>query len=53
VAGLAEHGGHAKMLLEADEVTVNGRVEVRRGRQLEGGHVVAVDEEKVRLVSGD
>jgi ribosome-associated protein len=52
LAGLAEHGGHAKMLIEDGEVTVNGRVEVRRGRQLAGGDVVGIDEEKVRLVSG-
>jgi ribosome-associated protein len=53
LAGLAEHGGHAKMLIEAEDVTVNGRVELRRGRQLETGDVIAVGEEKVRLVSGD
>ncbi|MGB3438627.1 MAG: RNA-binding S4 domain-containing protein [Actinophytocola sp.] len=51
LAGLAEHGAHAKMLIDAEDVTVNGRVEVRRGRQLEGGDVIAVGEEKVRLVS--
>jgi len=52
LAGLAEHGGHAKMLIDAEDVTVNGRVEVRRGRQLEGGDVIAVGDEKVRLISG-
>lgn len=51
LAGLAEHGGHAKMLIEDEYVTVNGHVEVRRGRRLEGGDVIAVGEEKVRLVS--
>lgn len=49
LAGLAEHGGHAKMLIEAEEVSVNDSVEVRRGRRLEGGDVVAVGGEKVRL----
>ena len=52
LAGLAEHGGQAKTLIEAEDVTVNGRMEVRRGRQLEGGDVVAVGAEQVRLVSG-
>jgi ribosome-associated protein len=51
LADLAEDGGHAKMLIEAEDVTVNGRVEIRRGRQLEGGDVVAVSGEKVRLVT--
>ncbi|GAB3434125.1 RNA-binding S4 domain-containing protein [Actinophytocola sediminis] len=51
LAGLAEHGAHAKMLIDDEYVTVNGDVEVRRGRQLAGGDVIAVGEEKVRLVS--
>ncbi|SHE58763.1 RNA-binding S4 domain-containing protein [Streptoalloteichus hindustanus] len=50
LSGLAEDGGHARALLEADEVTVNGRGETRRGRQLRNGDVVAVGDEKARLV---
>jgi ribosome-associated protein len=42
LAGLAEDGSHAKDLLDAEEVTVNGEVEVRRGRQLTDGDVVEV-----------
>ncbi|MDT7579908.1 MAG: ribosome-associated protein [Pseudonocardiales bacterium] len=42
LAGLAEHGAHAKELLEAGEVQVNGRVETRRGAQLRSGDVVSV-----------
>jgi ribosome-associated protein len=52
LAGLAEDGGHAKELIEAEDVTVNGRLEIRRGRQLHSGDVVAVGPEKARLVSG-
>ncbi len=52
LAGLADDGGQAKMMIEDEDVTVNGRVEVRRGRQLAGGDVVAVGGEKVRLISG-
>jgi ribosome-associated protein len=51
LAGLAEDGGHAKVLIEAEEVTVNGDLEIRRGRQLHTGDVVAVGTEKARLVS--
>jgi ribosome-associated protein len=51
LAGLADNGGHAKELIEADEVTVNGRPEIRRGRQLRSGDVVAVGGEKARVVS--
>ncbi|MCE7010603.1 RNA-binding S4 domain-containing protein [Kibdelosporangium philippinense] len=51
LAGLAEDGSHAKDLIEAQDVTVNDEVEVRRGRQLRHGDVVAVDGEKARLVA--
>jgi ribosome-associated protein len=50
LAGLAEDGGQAKALLEADEVTVNGRPETRRGAQLRAGDVVAVGEQRARPV---
>lgn len=52
LAGLADNGAHARELVESDEVTVNGRLETRRGAQLHDGDVVAVGEEKVRLVAG-
>ena len=48
LAGLAEHGAHAKALLEAGEVEVNGRVENRRGAQLRSGDVVAVGGQRAR-----
>ena len=50
LAGLAEHGAHAKELLEAGEVQVNGRVETRRGAQLRSGDVVAVHGLRARAV---
>jgi len=50
LAGLAEDGGQAKELLEADDVTVNGRPENRRGAQLKAGDVVAVGELRARPV---
>ena len=50
LAGLAEHGGHAKALLEAGEVSVNGREETRRGARLRTGDVVAVGERRARVI---
>ena len=50
LAGLAEHGAHAKELLEAGVVQVNGRVETRRGAQLRIGDVVAVHGRRARPV---
>lgn len=52
LAGLAEDGGHAKELLEAGEVAVNGRAEDRRGAQLRSGDVVAVAGALARPVAG-
>ncbi|WP_299467334.1 RNA-binding S4 domain-containing protein [uncultured Gimesia sp.] len=34
-------GGHAKVVIQAGEVTVNGAVEIRRSKQLSPGDVVA------------
>jgi ribosome-associated protein len=50
LAGLADHGGHAKALLDAGEVELNGRVETRRGAQLHAGDVVAVGGQRARPV---
>ena len=52
LADLAEDGTHARELLEDGEVTVNGRAENRRGRQLVDGDVVAVGEQRARLAAG-
>jgi ribosome-associated protein len=52
LAGFAEHGAHAKELLEDGEVQVNGRVETRRGAQLTLGDVVALDGRRARVVAG-
>ena len=51
LAGLAEDGGHARELIEAAEVQVNGRVETRRGAQLRAGDVVAVQGRRARPVT--
>jgi ribosome-associated protein len=50
LAGLADHGVHARELLEAEQVQVNGRLETRRGAQLRAGDVVAVGGHRVRVV---
>jgi len=49
LAGMVEHGAHAREVLEAGEVTVNGRVEARRGRQLAEGDVVAFGGQRARV----
>lgn len=49
LAGLAEHGAHARELLEDEQVQVNGRLETRRGAQLRAGDVVAVGGQRARV----
>lgn len=50
LAGLVDSGADVKPLLEQGSVTVGGRPESRRGRQLKKGDVVAVGDQKIRLV---
>jgi ribosome-associated protein len=50
LANLVEHGGEAKEVIAAGEVTVNGEVDVRRGRQLHVGDVVQLRGQYARPV---
>jgi ribosome-associated protein len=50
LAGVAEHGAHARELVETDQVQVNGQIEARRGAQLHPGDVVTVAGQRVRPV---
>jgi ribosome-associated protein len=49
LSGLAGSGGEARALVESGGVTVNGEVELRRGRQLQRGDVVAFEDESIRI----
>jgi len=50
LADFVEAGSDVRPLLAEGVVTVGGRVETRRGRQLKKGDVVAVGDTKVRLI---
>jgi ribosome-associated protein len=49
LSNLADSGAEARDLLLANGVTVNGEIEVRRGRQLHRGDVVAIGEQELRV----
>jgi ribosome-associated protein len=49
LADLIDTGGEAKMVIAAGEVTVNGDVDLRRGRQLHRGDVVRVGGDAARV----
>jgi ribosome-associated protein len=49
LAGVGGTGGDIKDLVGAGEVRVNGEVDLRRGRQLRRGDVVAVGGDTIRV----
>lgn len=51
LAGVAGTGGHAKLLIQSGDVTVNGEPETRRGRTLQIGDVVRVGGREYRVWS--
>lgn len=51
LAGVAGTGGHAKVLIQNGEVTVNGAVETRRGLTLQPGDVVGIGGRECRVWS--
>jgi ribosome-associated protein len=53
LANLVDSGSDAKFLLAEGELSVNGEVETRRGRQLRNGDIVEYDGVEVRVVAQD
>jgi ribosome-associated protein len=48
--GIAETGGHAKMIVEDGEVLRNGEVELRKRAKLVPGDVIELEEVKITLI---
>ena len=48
--GIAETGGHAKMIVEDGEVLRNGEVELRKRAKLVPGDVIELEEIKITLI---
>ena len=51
-ASVVEDGADARAVIEAGEVTVNGEVDTRRGRQVRPGDTVSYAGETFAVVSG-
>lgn len=49
VTGIAQTGGHAKMIVEDEEVFRNGELETRKRAKLVAGDIIEVGDE-VRIV---
>lgn len=52
LAGMVQSGGEAKVRVQGGEVLVDGQVETRRGRQLQGGELVQLGERQLRVEAG-
>lgn len=48
-AGIVESGAEAKEVILEGAVTVNGEVDMRRGRKLYGGDIVDFRGEKIKI----
>jgi len=53
VSGLAQTGGHAKIVIQNGEVLVNGEIETRRRRKLFPGDKIEYAREVVIIEEGD
>jgi ribosome-associated protein len=53
LANLIDNGADAKIVCPSGDVTVNGEVETRRGRQLHAGDVVELQGQAARVATGD
>ena len=49
LADLIDTGGEAKLAIAAGDVSVNGEVDLRRGRQLHRGDVVSLAGRRARV----
>lgn len=52
VTNIAQSGGHAKILIEEGEVSVNEETEFRKRKKLYPGDVVKVMEQEIKITSG-
>jgi len=48
-AGLVESGVEAKEVITEGQVSVNGEVDIRRGRKLYAGDIVAFNGEEIKI----
>ena len=47
---IAQTGGHAKIIIEEEEVYVNGKVESQKGKKLRSGDMIQIQDIKIKIV---
>ena len=50
VEQIAQTGGHAKILIEEEEVKVNGEIETRKRKKLRSGDIVQFQDIQIKIV---
>lgn len=50
-AGLVSSGVEAKIVIANEEVKVNGKIEIQRGKKLIDGDIVSFDGEEIKIIS--
>ncbi|MAG92855.1 MAG: hypothetical protein CMJ48_03800 [Planctomycetaceae bacterium] len=51
IQGIAQTGGHAKLMIQSGEIVVNGEIETRRRKQLQLGDEIEFDGQLWRVES--
>lgn len=49
IKGLANSGGHAKLMIQSGEVKLNGIVETRKRKKIDSGDKITIGENKYHL----
>lgn len=47
---IAQTGGHAKILIEEEEIKVNGEIETRKRKKLRSGDIVQFQDIQIKIV---
>ncbi|EMJ5409015.1 S4 domain-containing protein YaaA [Clostridioides difficile] len=50
LAEIASTGGHAKFLIQEGLVTVNDKIELRRGKKIKSGDIVEIEGTKIKVL---
>lgn len=53
IIGVAQTGGHAKLMIKDMAITLNGQTETRVRKKLFKGDVIAFGETKIEIVTND
>lgn len=50
ISGLVSTGGHAKVVIQNNEVLLNGEVCTQRGKKLKGNEIIEFNSKKLKVI---